>query len=323
MFEFIRNLFKEKIFFDFGGRKRTDNIKYPTPKKPVCPANVTTKVKKYEPIQFNVSQGARSINIPFVQNSKQQETPLEQSINIPQYSSKAKGYTLRIQPVIFCQKAKNALVTFANKHPMVREKFLEEAKLNFVTNVSQITKALRHDLVNHIDNMRAAYDILATLETFNANIEKKYHELVEAMENGDSPSKIAEINAEISELQQARDGLNVNYAIPLRAQHAIGVRLVYHMKNRINKSLDEIYELKAFYCTVCRTIGLKLPEEFKHDRVAEEAALVKETFEREVLSAMKKYGMTMRDDGTLEVLVIDLGGDENVSVNNEELETDS
>ena len=324
MFEFIKNLFREKIFFDFGGRKRADNIKYPTPKKALCPADVS-KVKKYVSIQYSIAQGAGNIRTPTAQNSDQQETPHEQSasIPIPQYKSKAKGYTLRIQPVSFTKKIRSTLVNFAQMQPRVRENFLEEAKLTLKANISQVAKILRRDLANHIDNMRTVYDVFSTLENFNNNINKKHRELADAHENGAPQSTKDEISAEITELQQARDGLNVNYASPLRAQHASGRRLVYHMKNRINKSLDEIDELKSFYCAVCRTIGLKLPEEFKHNRTADEAALVKETFEREILSAMKRYGMNLREDGTLEVSVINIGGEEDVSSNNETSETDS
>lgn len=323
MFGFIKNLFREKIFFDFGRRKRTDHIKYPTPKKPVCPANVTKA--KLEPTQYNIAQGAKNTCNLVVHDNEQQETPLEQLASIPvsQYNTKAKGYILRVQPLKFTKKTRVALASLAHMNQLIREKFLEELKLTLITNITKISKALRHDLVNHIDNLIAAYDIFSTLENFNRSINDKYRELSDAIEKGISPSKIAEINAEITELQQARDGLNVNYAAPLRAQHAIGVRLVYHMKNRIIKSLDEVGELKSFYCAVCRTIGLKLPAEFKHNRTAEEAALVKETFGKEVLVAMKRYGMTLREDGTLEVSVIDIGGEHNDSNSNEELETDS
>lgn len=322
MFEIISNLFKEKIFFDFGGRKRTDDIKYPTPKKALCPAN-SNRVKKYEPIQYNIAQGVVNVSVPSVQGDEQQETPLEYPQNLPLYNSKAKGFTLRIQPIRFTKKVRDTLVNFARMQPRVREKFLEEAKLTLTTNISQIAKILQQDLANHIDNMRTVYDIFSTLENFNNNIKNKYRELADAIEKGVPPDTITEINAEIAELQQARDGLNVNYAAPLRAQHASGRRLVYHMKNRINKSLDEIDELKAFYCTVCRTIGLKLPEEFRQNRTAEEAALVKETFEREVLTAMKRYGMILREDGTLEASVIDIGGEDDASSNNETSEADS
>jgi len=267
-------LSRDMICFDFVGNIHP--ITYPNPKKAPCPAK-WTKVKRFTPIEYN---------------------------------TKVKGYTLKVVPARMTKKIRTALNNFAHLQPELREDFLEEAKQTLAVNIGQIVKGLAHDLLPHIDNMRTVYDIFSTSKELDKSIINKNQEVAGLIPTGASPDAIAAINTEIAEMQQARNGLNINYVAPIRGQHAKGKRLVYHMKNRINKSIDEIGDLKSFYNMVCRIIGLLPPVEFKQNRKAEEAALVREVLEREVLSAMKNYGVILREDGTLNVSVVDLGGDE-------------
>jgi len=326
------NWFRKKVYFDFGGSIKP--LTYPTPKKAPCPANVT-EVKKYAPIQYNIMYGAGRVSGKLaVQAHEQQvnsdgwqeEVPQEQTTPLPivQHQPKAKSYTLRIQPVIFTKRIRNDLVSFVGMYPNLRKDFLEEAKRTLAVNIGQIANALRNDLSMHIDNMRTVYDVFATVQELEGKVNAKVIEIAERVRKGCHPDEISALNETIKEMQQARNALNPNYAAPIRGEHAKGKRLVYHMKLRINKSLDEIEHLKSFYSTICRTIGVAPPIEFKVNRKTEESELIKEVFEKEIISAMKMYGLIQRKDGTFEISVIDLGGGEenNDSNNKEKLETD-
>jgi hypothetical protein len=322
MSDFFRNWFKKKVGFDFGGSIKP--LTYPTPKKAIIPANMTP-VAKYTPIQYNIMQGTGGVSRGQAHDDGQQETRSEPP-NLPlvQHGTKVKSYTLKIQPVKFTKRIRNDLANFARMQPGLRADFLEEAKRTLAVNTGQIAEALKADLSTHIDNMRTVYDIFSTLKELDKDISAKNVEAANLIEKGAHPDAVAAVNAEIAEMQTARNGLNVNYVAPIRGQHAKGKRLVYHMKNRINKSLDEIERLESFYCTVCRTIGIMPPSEFKFDRKAEEAALIKEVFEKEIISAMKRYGLILRDDGTFEISVVDLGGEiDNGNSHKEKSEADS
>jgi hypothetical protein len=272
-----KSWFIEKIYFDFGGRKRTDDIKYSAPGKAPCPAMVTKP--KFMPVQFNVVQ-------------------------------KAKSYTIKIHLINSSEKVRNALANLSRMYPGLQEYFLEEAKRTLALNINQIADALRDNLSAHIENMRTVYDIFSALQETDINIKAKNREAADMIVKGASPDAIAAVNAEIAEMNQARNKLKTLYAAPILGQHVTGRRLVYHMNNRIRESLYQIKELKSFYCTACRAMGVLPPKEFEHNCNAEEAALIRDVFEKEVISAMKKYGVILRKNGTIEVSVIDLGGEE-------------
>jgi len=324
MFWFFKKLFKQKIWFDFGGSAR-QSLTYPTPKKALCPANITD-VARYASIQYNISQRAamtttkQSNESPAHAHEPQDELDCghrealsEQPPTLPlvQHDSKARSYMLKVQPVRFTKQTRKILTDFARQHPRLRDDFLEEAKRTLAINTGQVAEALKRDLSTHIDNMRTVYEIFGTLKELDRDIRAKNEEAAELILKGASPDAVASVNDEIAELQRARNGLTSNYVAPLRAQHAKGKQMVYHIRNRITESLDRLENLKSFYCTVSRTLGVLPLDEFKSDRKADEATLIKVAFEeKEVISAMKKYGAVLGVDGTFEVSIIDLGGGE-------------
>lgn len=334
---------KKKLWFEFGESRRP--LTYPTPKKALSPANMTV-VGKYVPIQYNTAQGTGktrsgqdNISVEYSQPKpgdddlvsqvdRQQEITKGQPIPSPLSQLGAqthKNYTMKIKPVRFSKKVRNNLIRFTRLHPRLHDNFIEEAKRTLAVNANQVAEALKQDLASHIANMKTVYDIFSTLKELDDGIRVKNEEAANLILKGAPPEAIAAVNDEISEMHKARSALVANYVAPLRAQHAKGKQMVGCIRDRINKSLNELELLKSFYCTVCRAIGQLPPDEFKHNRKVEEAAFIKEIFEKEVISAMRMYGLILRKDGTFEVSIINLGKEEDENDNNskEKIETDS
>jgi DNA integrity scanning protein DisA with diadenylate cyclase activity len=227
----------------------------------------------------------------------------------PAEHERHKSYTLKVQPIYLTAKTRNNLTAFARLHPNLLDDFLDEAKRTLAANERQIAKALNVDLTAYFDQFRTVYDILSRLKELETAIPIANKEAADLVIEGAHSDVIAAVNEKISDLHKNRSVLMRDYVAPLRSQHIKGKQLVFHMRNRLKKSIDEVERVKAFYCSVCRAIGKLPPDEFRCDRKAEEASLIKIVYEKEIISAIREFGAMRSKDGTIKVSIIELGGD--------------
>jgi hypothetical protein len=323
-------------------RKKRSLFKNPKPAS--TPANKT--VIKYEPILYVMQYAKMKIGKPsrkltaqsqvklnderqIVKDDKQQEMLSEQNNIIQNFNlaqneiPKLKNYTLKIQPAELTIKIRNYLMNFARLNPMLLDAFIDEANRTFTRNVKQVTGALKKDLTHYSANLRVAYDVFSTLEELDVAIQDANKEASDHTLKGAHRDVIEAVNVKIGELHESRREIKENYAETLNTQHSVGKQIVYHIRNRINISIDELETLKSFYCSICQIIGKSPPDKFVFNRNKEEAALIKAIFEDEVMEVMKKFGTTLREDGTFGVSIIDLGGEKDVSNSKEKSEADS